>query len=290
MAGALWYPQRDRQSGKVESTSKPAEKSVDGYPPADAPPTQVLATSGGFTILCYEAPKKSTPVRSPAPAPDAAAEEAGAAAAPDSEAPAAAPAVAPEPLGSSYLVFFDYSATLTSLFPGIAARMSLGDPVVSLFQNLTPEEMAEKPAEGQQRLLDQSATLRPVQASRTGSSLPEQRKTMTQRTGTRSFLSTKKSLASTGASAAVAKLTTENLQKLDKPSGTKSLQGRAISEATSEKAGGLKVEHPHSRAQAIPENWQAGVKRHLRNTMADKTVRQGKILKYIDAIRKELEG
>jgi hypothetical protein len=207
---------------------------------------------------------------------------------------------------NSWLVFFDQSATLCSLFPGLAARVENGDSAIELFNNLTKEEMMQMPpAAGdvtEQRALLQkeiSGSTRKGSKHSATSSLRGKTATISGQESSTTLGDTGKSRS--GAETAVAKLTAENLQKIGKPvkapSERRSITGFSDARSGSKLRASVATQFrpaaeatPDAVRQAIPDFWQTGVRRNLRRCLEDKNIRQATIHKHMDAMRREVEG
>lgn len=308
-------PEEDnRETNSAEDDGADGSAPIRGGLPVDTVPSRMFATPNGFCVVCD--------TRTPPPAAEEAPVEAEEGEMPEgqeaiAEGDEAAVAEAPAKPDRSWLVFFDQSATLCALYPGIATRVENGENALELFTSLNKKEMLAQPDEGPGRatLLGQAVD---AAGDSRAAAAPPRRKSQTTSEGQKSDRVDKTvSLNATGTASALnqtsetirsctkqsaapsaaepPRLTAENLQKIGKSGSRRNLP--TVSEGTGSKRGSvaratrLKDEAmPEAVRQAIPDFWQVGVRRNLRRSLEEKTLRQAGIRKRMEAMKKEVEG
>jgi hypothetical protein len=201
----------------------------------------------------------------------------------------------------SWLVFFDQTATLCSLFPGIAARVDEGEEAVGLFGNLTKKEMmglVSEPA-GSIRKASKETARRASDGQKSPGKSAAVSLSATGTTDAFGMSNGKSPKSGVVQPPPPPRLTAENLQKIGKTASVKTLSERrslpGASEGTGSKTAQSRLRRegdavPEAVRQAIPDFWQVGVRRNLRRSLEDKTVRQVAIRKRVEAMRREVEG
>jgi len=241
-------------------------------------PQRLFATGSCFSVLC-EAPKGAQTAADDMDA----AETAG-----DSEENERAPSASPV-INRSWLVLFDYTTMLYRLFPGLGARGGRGPQLMELFNTLSVDELANVPLPREETNPRASAQ-RNSTLSNTGgprSSVSKTKFAGGSMKGTIRSEVTAPGGATTARSqdSAVVRLTEENLRKIGKP-GTQTAGGSMLSSPLSNSANNLL--RPGGKVNALPENWQASVRRYLRENTSQKENRQTLLQKRMEQMRKEI--
>jgi len=186
----------------------------------------------------------------------------------------------------SQLMLFDFASVLCHLYPGIAGRVKGGGgDAVDLFGVLDAVDMSrekEGSQAGSQAQGGKTQSIHSLDSSNAGNR-------RVQRKSVKPGSSTEVSATPPGASPSpdntIATLTAGNLAALGKPSASGATVAPEPAATGASSGGG-----PKRVAVPIPDNWQANIKKFLRQSVHEREYRNTRMIKRMEHLRKEVES